>query len=281
MKQEKKSRVGNYIIFVVIIFLTGCASKVIVSDNNWQDKPIKVDGKAKEWEVPLRFYDVDSKLNYTITNDDSNLYYCIRITDDKEEMRVLRAGMEVWIDTAGNKARQIGIQYPYPQMKSKSASDSASITAAHSHFSEYAKEMHLTGFIAPIAGLTQVPNIYGINVAIARDSTGVMIYEGCIPFKTFYKPALTAADKTKMFGITIILNPMPESSHSDEHKGHGAGSSMPGAGMGGIGAMGGMGAAMTGTGGGHKGSSGGEAEESTATRPALVRLKVRLASKTM
>ncbi len=165
--------------------------------------------KANEWETPLRYYNEDTKLNYTLTNDDSNLYYCIRITDDREENRILSAGMQVWIDTSGNKAKQIGIQYPYDQMKTKTAADSSKINVVNNHSSEYAKEMRLSGFIPPIDGSMQVPNIYGINVAISKDASGVMIYEGCIPFKTFYKPKLTAVDKNKVFGITIILNALP------------------------------------------------------------------------
>ena len=132
------------------IFLMGCGSSAVICDNNWQYQPVKVDGKAKEWEIPLRFYDVDTKLNFTITNNDSNLYYCIRITDDKEEMRALKAGMQVWIDTAGNKAKEIGILYPFPQVKAKpesegkgnhsrDRSDTSGMSTARSHFSGSAR----------------------------------------------------------------------------------------------------------------------------------------------
>jgi len=266
-------RFRDFIIFGSIIFLAGCASKALVCDNNWQDHPVKVDGRAKEWEVPLRFYDPESKLNYAITNDESNLYYCIRITDDKQEMRALGAGMQVWIDTLGNRALQVGIQYPFVLMNSK-VSDSAGVSAARNQFSEYAKEMQLSGFIAPIGGATQVPNVYGINVAIARDSSGVLIYEGSIPFKTFCKSAITA---NKVFGITIILNPLPEG-QKKAHRANPVGG-MPGNGMGGMGAMGNMGASMTGRGGGRNNS--GDEQDDANTRPAVVRLRVRLASKTM
>jgi hypothetical protein len=274
-------RLEKYMVFALVIFLVGCASKAIVSDNNWQDKAITVDGKANEWEIPLRYYNEDTKLNYTITNDDSNLYYCIRITDDREESRILTAGMQVWIDTSGNKVQQVGIQYPYDQMKTKTAADSSKINVVNNHSSEYAKEMRLSGFIPPIDGSMQVPNIYGINVAISKDASGVMIYEGCIPFKTFYKPKLTAVDKNKVFGITIILNALPETAHSGEHKrGNSAASSIPGNGMGGIGAMGGMGAAMTGNGGNGKRANSEETEE-IGIRPSVLHLKVRLANKAM
>jgi hypothetical protein len=276
-----KLRLENYLFFAAIIFLMGCGSTAVVCDNNWQDKLVKVDGKAKEWEIPLRFYDVDTKLNFTITNNDSNLYYCIRLTDDKEEMRALRAGMQVWIDTAGKKAQQIGILYPFPQDRTKAepedkaspsrerSSDSASMSAARSHFSGYAKKMRLTGFSVPVNGPAEIPNIYGIDVAIARDSAGVMIYEGCIPFKTFYKPLLTATDRNKVFGITIILNPMAQSSsgHSGGGGGHGGG----GGGMGGGG--------MHGGGGGHRGGGGGEQADEANTRSVVLHLKIKLASK--
>jgi hypothetical protein len=270
-------------IFVMVVFLSACASHAVICDNNWQDHHVNVDGKAKEWEIPLRFYDADTKFNFTITNDNTNLYYCIRITDDKEEMRALKAGMQFWIDTTGNKAQQVSIQYPFPQMRAKTGegkgnhsgakqSDTATMAAARSHFSEYAKQMRLSGFIPPIGGITEMPNEYGINVAIARDSAGVMIYEGCIPFKTFYRPVLTPADKNKIFGITIILNGMPESEHSGGggHGGGGGGGGMRGMGGGGMG------------GGGHRGGGGGGGEpDDGSTRPQVLRLKIRLASRLM
>ncbi|HXB12055.1 MAG TPA: hypothetical protein VNZ45_08730 [Bacteroidia bacterium] len=272
-------RIGIYAAFALVVFFTGCASKALVCDNNWQDKPITVDGKANEWETPLRYYNEDTKLNYTLTNDDSNLYYCIRITDDREENRILSAGMQVWIDTSGNKAKQIGIQYPYDQMKTKTSSDSSKITSANNHSSGYAKEMRLSGFIPPIGGSMQVPNMYGINVAISKDASGVMIYEGCIPFKTFYKAKLTAADKDKIFGITIILNAMESAQKKENHGGHPTNGALPGmpGGMGGTGAMGPMGASMSGGGGGRRSNS--EETEEIGTHVSTLYLRIKLASK--
>jgi hypothetical protein len=272
-------------LFIILLF-AACAPQPVIFENNWQNYPVKVDGKATEWEVPLQYYDNDTKLNYTITNDDSNLYYCIRITDDKQEMRVMKAGMQVRIDTSGKKVEGAIIEYPFSATGTKKEGgggnhnsanggnkDSVAFSSAHSHFKESSSAMHLAGFLPPVGGITPVPNVYGIQVCIARDSSGVMLYEAKIPFKTFYKPCLTNADKNKVFGITFVLNAMTGSGGGGHH---GGGGGMGGGGMGG-GAMGGGGMGghgMGGGGGGHRGSSGSEDDGSLSSETLSFKIKL-------
>jgi hypothetical protein len=259
-------------LFIILLF-AACAPQPVIFENNWQNHPVKVDGKATEWEIPLQYYDNDTKLNYTITNDDSNLYYCIRITDDKQEMRVMKAGMQVRIDTSGKKADGAIVEYPFSATGAKREGgksrysegnkDSSAMSSAHSHFKESSSTMHLTGFLPPVGGITPVPNVYGIQVCIARDSSGVMLYEAKIPFKTFYKPNLTNADKNKVFGITFVLNAMSGNGGGGHH---GGGGGMGGGGMGGRGG-----------GGGHRGGGGSEDDGSLSSE--ALSFKIKLATK--
>ncbi len=280
--------VGLYLFLIILI---SCSSPAPLLQSNWQDKPVKVDGKATEWTIPLQYYDNDTKLNYVISNDDSNLYYCFRITDDKEQMRVMRVGMQFWIDTTGKNQQQVGIQFPFPQL-SAMAESNENQSGYHHHtrtdsstahgWTGKPNEMRLTGFLYPISGVTPMPNIYGIKVSIARDSTGVTIYEASIPFKTFYKSVLTSADNNKALGITIILNPM-QSEHSNGGSHHGGGSGMGGPGGMGIRGMGGGGIG----GGGYMGGGGhhsrdedeGSGENDNVTSTATLKLKLRLTVK--
>lgn len=211
-------------VFLILI-IQGCSSSAPLCQSRWQDKAVRIDGKLTEWQVPLDFVDKDTKLNYVISNDDSNLYYWIRITDDKEQVRILRAGMQFWIDTTGKNRQQVGIQFPF-----------SALSAADSTFKGSKKwtgkldQMRLIGFHQPIAGIIPTQNSYGIKACIA-DSGGVTIYEACIPFRTFYKVHLSPADDNKQFGITMIINPMPETkqpSKAHEHGGDGGGYNGPG-----------------------------------------------------
>ncbi|OFY65369.1 MAG: hypothetical protein A3H98_11050 [Bacteroidetes bacterium RIFCSPLOWO2_02_FULL_36_8] len=59
------------------------------------------DGKANEWQVPLRYYDSKAHLQYNITNNDSMVFICVRIPEEQFQMKVAHAGMTVYIDTTG------------------------------------------------------------------------------------------------------------------------------------------------------------------------------------
>src|ERR1017187_1894449 len=64
-----------------------------------QSTPIKVDARINDWEIPLRFYDDKTKLNYSVTNDANNIYLCIRTADPQTQTKITQAGMQIWIDT--------------------------------------------------------------------------------------------------------------------------------------------------------------------------------------
>src|SRR5438876_522138 len=94
----------------LLALLSSCSKTIY--DNVWQSKPVTVDGNSKEWEIPLRFYDSKSKLQYIVTNDSSNMYVCIRVTDERLQAKIMNAGMSVWIDTTGKNKQQVGITFP-------------------------------------------------------------------------------------------------------------------------------------------------------------------------
>ncbi len=244
------------VIFLILLIIQGCSSSAPLCQSRWQDKPVTIDGRLTEWPVPLDFVDKDTKLNYVISNDDSNLYYWIRITDDKEQVRILRAGMQFWIDTTGKNKQQVGIEFPFSAL---SVSDSS--FKGSKKWTGKLDQMRLIGFHQPIAGITPTKNNYGIKACIG-DTGGVTIYEACIPFRTFYKSYLTSADDNKQLGITMIINPMPETGHQS-HSNHGGGGGAGGGGFGGPGGMynGGMGGNGMHGGGGNRNSYGGNAEE--------------------
>ena len=88
MKQN--IRINLYLIFIITVFLFSCSKPV--TGILWQYKPVKADGVLSEWQVPLRYFDDKSKLQYTITNDSVNLYVCIRATDEESQLKIVRSG---------------------------------------------------------------------------------------------------------------------------------------------------------------------------------------------
>jgi len=262
-----------------LLFIGECSSPLIYS-SVWQDKPVTIDGKAKEWKIPLDYFDDKTKLNFSITNDKTNLYFCIRATEDETQKGIIHSGLQIWIDTTGGKKNQVGIQFPITERSAASVEPSSDkhskepsdeTPAAHGlkeHYAGTHKQMKLTGFSNATNGLAEIPNMYGINTCLNWDTNNIMIYEVCIPFNTFYKASLSPSDSSKTLGVSFTVTVKSKSSNV----GHGGGD------MGGAGGMGGMGGGMHGggMGGGHGGHGGGESSSSN-TESLTTHIKFHLA----
>lgn len=275
------------VISVSLAFFAACSSPLIYTAV-WQNKPVTIDGKATEWKIPLDYFDDKTKLNFTVTNDDTNMYICVRATEDETQRGIVRTGMQIWIDTTGGKKAQVGIQFP---IIDKSAGG-VNMSAAHSgqsdnmdaanrlknHYRDVEKQIRLLGFKNVADGLAQVPNIYGINACLNWDTNNIMIYEACIPFSTFYKKSLSVADSNKVLGISFIVTVNPPRNNYQEG---GGGGGRHGGGMGGgMGGMGGGGMGGMGGGGMHggEGHSGGKGESNGSEAESLTtHIKLRLA----
>ena len=99
-------------VFIAMFFLISCA-KTIYYSSDWQNKKITIDGKIPEWSNPLRFYDAESGINYTISNDHQNLYLCCSISNEQMQLKILRSGIEFAIDTLGKKSFHVSMKFPY------------------------------------------------------------------------------------------------------------------------------------------------------------------------
>lgn len=258
------------IIFAILAlcFSSSCSHK-IYDALDWQSNKVTIDGKIPEWSNPLRFYDYKSKINYTISNDRQNLYLCMKVSDETLQIKILRGGMEFRIDTLGKKSFPIAFIFPIAnqQMMTHKRSEtqterSPNVKPDRSSMIQnlliQAKKILLIGFKSPLGGILSLFNTsYGISAAINVDSLGIMYYEAVIPFRTFYKNELTAADTSKVFGYEIKVNALPAPPMHEGGGGRGmGGGSYGGGGMGG-GHRGGMGGG--GMHGGGRGGGGGNA----------------------
>lgn len=239
---------NNLIIFYLPLLFTtllfSCSKPI--TGILWQYKPVKADGILKEWEIPLRYFDEKSKLQYTITNDSAKLYVAIRATDELSQMKIIRAGMQFWIDSTGKKKQGTGLLFPLasnansglgtdftqgdsikPKMHQFRKPDVKMLKA---RFEKELQQMQLLGYKAPVGGTTLLKNDYGIAANLDWDSTGNMNYEAIIPFKTFYKNYLALADSQKVFTVTIVVPGLPSPALSGGENGHASGVDMTGAG---------------------------------------------------
>jgi hypothetical protein len=254
-----------FVAFVALVILGSCTHYIYISRSGWQEKTVVADGKPLEWKIPLRYYDESSKLQYTVTNDFHNMYFLIRVADQQAQTKMLKAGLQLWIDTTGQNEHHIGIMFPLSSAVRKAEEEEPVLVNADKRdsksekikFRSGYKEMELIGFKSPIVGINPINSKYGITASINWDSLDVMTYEAIVPFRTFYKDSITPKDSLKLMGVSIVLNAIPLMKTEGEHEGRagrlqGAGGGVPGSGSG-----------MP-QGGGHGGGRGGDARQGRA-----------------
>jgi len=199
---------------------------------------IIIDGKANEWADSLFYLNPDAKIRYAVVNDSNNLYLCLKVFDDNQQIKLLRGGMEVWIDPAGKKTEVCGIRYPLsttlnPGSKmGERSGDPNGIKQLKLLFLLQAKDMELTGFKDGINGLlSNVTNRTGVQTVIKLDSTNILIYEAKIPLSDF-KSDLTKAEPLSVgFIIKGLEQPKMqegENSHESGMENHEGGGGMGG-----------------------------------------------------
>ena len=62
-------------ICLATLLFMGCAPKVYFK-STWQSTPVSIDGQTDDWRKPLAFRDTKTNLNYSVSNDNNNLYIC-------------------------------------------------------------------------------------------------------------------------------------------------------------------------------------------------------------
>ena len=116
-------RAGNAITMRVLyptIILT--ALTIAASKTSAQNKPtmstllpppqnVIIDGKLNEWGDSLRYLNEEKKINYTLANNNENLYIAVRLNDRMDQLRVLNAGLTVGIDPKGKKKDSYSITF--------------------------------------------------------------------------------------------------------------------------------------------------------------------------
>ena len=62
-----------------------------------------LDGSIDEWPVNKFETNKETSVQYAVDNDDKNLYMALKITDNMMQMKMMRMGMNMYIDAKGKK----------------------------------------------------------------------------------------------------------------------------------------------------------------------------------
>jgi hypothetical protein len=241
---------------------------------------VNVDGNLKEWNDSFQAYNKQTKLFYTMSNDDQFLYLVVKSIDIPNNNKIAAGGITLVINTEGKKKDKDGFSVTYPVVTRPSFGpggpgggpggfgggrppggfgggrggffgnqpDSAALAKRHQQTIENAKEIKVLGFKDVADTLISVYNEYSIKAGIGYDKVGNYDYELAIPLKLLnLTPGnnLSIAYNIKVNGIVLPANFGPPGMRGGD-----------GGGMGGFGG-GGDGGGRGGFGGGPGGPPGG------------------------
>jgi hypothetical protein len=201
---------------LLIVLLCQCAPKAIYK-SEWQPEKIIADGDISDWSAPTIYYDKATKLKHEIRNDAENLYLTLSTSNDQTQMKILMAGLQVWIDTTGGNKKHIGIIYPVG--KSMEQSEAMGLLASQDHDAKSSfiskkklialqTQLIFSQLHGPNNEVLPTHNTGGINVAIDMNDNGEMIYEAVIPFYLFLKSPFRSA-MPKIVALSVKVNGLP------------------------------------------------------------------------
>ena len=252
-------KISYYLTCALITpFAIGTAHAQKKNDKNFLAPPpanISIDGTLKDWGDSLRYYNEEKKLNYSLANDNENIYMAIRINDRTEQARILNAGLTWSINTKGKKKEDYSITFPVADPNSMNESLKNGLADPNADDQDNSREqmrrarltrlrnIKVTGFKDIEGDMITTANTYGIKVAIDFDNNGYLIYEAAIPLKFFHVDDPSKNEWAFNFKINGIQRPPQHAEgegRSEGMRGGGMRGGMGGGGMRGGGRRGGM-----------------------------------------
>lgn len=199
----------------------------------WAPANLKVDGNLKEWDDNYQAYNKATKIFYSVTNDDKNLYLVVKSIDIQNSNKIAAGGITFTVNTQDKKKDKDAFNITYPVIPRTQRQrgqggpggfggggrdggpggfdrgrdggnllDSAAMAAQHKRTIDAAKEIRLSGFKDITDSLISIYNEYGIKAAIGYDKIGNYNYELAIPLKYLG----LSVDNVKEFAYNLKVN---------------------------------------------------------------------------
>lgn len=234
-----KKRKMKFTVFFFLITWVSCLS--VMGQSTWQTKPVTIDGNPTEWSLPLRYSDSKSGLQYTITNDDSIIYIAVRATEQQIQMKILIAGMQLWINPEGKFKKTACIHFPLPGKPDPKSIDGnmqpgtqqvqkPGTTDMAKQFRLHDPEITFSGFLPGYNGTFNTDETKWIKAAINWDSDNNMTYELRVPLKSFFIKDINSLKENPVIGLMIVVNAISFANKPPEGHPGGAAGGPPGGG---------------------------------------------------
>lgn len=91
--------------------ICGCGNGTVEIGSHWSAEPIKVDGKLEDWSsTPVSYFE-ENEVTLGLCNDNENLYILFDFRNEMWEQVIKRHGVTIWIDSTGEKKKDLGIRF--------------------------------------------------------------------------------------------------------------------------------------------------------------------------
>jgi hypothetical protein len=241
---------GSLPFVLALTFSFAACSHKMAPLGHYQTTPVVADGLADDWTLPLRFANASYTLQYNVTNDNKNIYICVLSRDEETMIRMLRAGITVYLDPKGANSRDISLHYPLRKQPDPNIRDRNGEPLTNQSDSSWKNELlqqsdsyGTTGFpgiengqFSP--GDTKSP----LRVAIKfSHHDSLLVYEAIIPIVNVLGTDLSARNPKKPISVGVVLNTFSGQTvaGNQRHSGGGRGLNMNGMHFGGSGGGGG------------------------------------------
>ncbi len=104
-----------YLAVFTIVFFNSCSSSKPAVKSLWYNNNINFDIRSAELQKSKLYLDGESKILYNIFNDKMNMYLCAITGENEVQMKILRAGLQIVIDTLGKgetTGKVVSLTYP-------------------------------------------------------------------------------------------------------------------------------------------------------------------------
>lgn len=224
---------GSFCMILGTLLLSACTvlhkgGKKAAVPGTWQAIPVVIDGDSKEWPSPYPNYDNKAKIAYATSNDAEYLYITAESGDELTQLKILKGGMTVSVDTGDSKAQAWRIGYPLPDEttpldlqpgeggKGSAMSFERQMASNIKKLTEQANQFSLEGFEGCSGGyVVSQTTPCGIKVKARLDEYRQLVWEAAIPIKAILgRDKLSPADAGRIMtvGYTIRGMKAPKSS---------------------------------------------------------------------
>jgi hypothetical protein len=188
-------------------------------EGHFQDTRIVMDGKINDWGLPLRFSNPEYNMQYSVTNDDKNIYICVYSKDESFKKRILKAGMSICFDPKGEKDKKMNLVFPVKKPDDPAENRNGE-PIRYSDTKAVEEQLLLQSDFYNTIGFLNLENgQYDISfqknkiqVAIKLNEDSSLVYESSLPIKYILDNDLQPGYVARNFSVGIVVNELHHNS---------------------------------------------------------------------